>query len=497
MGVMKFLVHPESLLSEWPEVQNAYITGFDGRVFPSRVELEGNVVSCRRPASESGKFNIAWPVPGYGRPTLTTSSLREQDTTYVLAIELARGKICQVRNQVASWEQLGMLIPDTFRTINREAHRLFAMAVGMKADPVEASAVATQAIAKACEAAEALTKAYTDQRLTIRLKKAAQLPISLGCNLAHAAPESRWESLVPGTFNAAAIPIEWRFIEQAEGDYQWNWLDAQVEWCLQNKLVIRGGPLLDLSPNGLPKWLDQWGHDFFNLQSFLCDFVETAVSRFIGKIRLWEVSARVNTGGALNLSEENCLTLVARTLEVARRVDEESQFLIRIEQPWGTYQSRGQHRLSPVQFVDALLRCGVGLGGVNLEIAVGFGDRGSASRDMLDFSRMIDVWSTLEIPLQVTLAFPSSSNPDPHACGDIKIDGSGWKTPWSEQAQADWIDAYLPLLIAKQAVTGIFWTHLSDQAPHEFPNAGLLDQTGRPKKAFESLRLHSKNHLQD
>lgn len=497
MGVMKFLVHPESLLSEWPEVQNAYITGFDGRVFPSRVELEGNVVSCRRPASESGKFNIAWPVPGFGRPTLTTSSLREQDTTYVLAVELARGKICQVRNQVAAWEQLGMLIPDTFRTISREAHRLFAMAVGMKADPVEASAVATQAIVKACEAAEALTKAYTDQRLTIRLKKATQLPISLGCNLAHAAPVSSWESLVPGTFNAAAIPIEWRFIEQAEGDYQWDWLDAQVEWCLQNKLVIRGGPLLDLSANGLPKWLDQWGHDFFNLQSFLCDFVETAVSRFIGKIRLWEVSARVNTGGALKLSEENCLTLVARTLEVARRVDEESQFLIRIEQPWGTYQSRGQHRLSPVQFVDALLRCGVGLGGVNLEIAVGFGDRGSASRDMLDFSRMIDVWSTLEIPLHVTLAFPSSSNPDPHASGGIKIDVNGWKTPWSEQAQADWIDTYLPLLIAKQAVTGIFWTHLSDQAPHEFPNAGLLDQTGRPKKAFESLRLHSKNHLQD
>ena len=26
MGVMKFLVHPESLMSEWPEVQNAYIT---------------------------------------------------------------------------------------------------------------------------------------------------------------------------------------------------------------------------------------------------------------------------------------------------------------------------------------------------------------------------------------------------------------------------------------------------------------------------------------
>ena len=238
MGVMKFLVHPESLLSEWPEAQNAYITGFDGRVFPSRVEMEGNVVACRRPASDSGKFNIAWPVPGFGRPTLATSSLREQDAIYVLAVELARGKICQVRNQVAGWEQLGMLVPDAFHPINREAHRLFAKSVGLKADPAEASAVATAAIAKACEAAEVLTKAYTDQRLTIRLKKATQLPISLGCNLAHSVPEPSWESLLPGTFNAAAVPIEWRFIEREEGDYQWDWLDTQVEWCLQNKLVM-------------------------------------------------------------------------------------------------------------------------------------------------------------------------------------------------------------------------------------------------------------------
>lgn len=494
MGVMKFLVYPESLMAGWPEAQHAYITGFDGRVFPSRVEIEGNVVACRRPSSDSGKFNIAWPVPGFGRPVLTTSSLREQDTAYLLAVELARGKICQVRNQVATWEQLGMQIPDAFAPLHHEAHALFAKAVGLKEDPVTASEIATQAIAKACQAAEVLTKSYTEQRLAIRVRRSVQLPLSLGCHLAHAAPDPSWDSLLPGTFNAAGIPIEWRFIEASEGEYDWSWLDAQVDWCQHHKLVMRGGPLLDLSRRGLPAWLEQWGHDFFNLQSFLCDFVETAVQRYFGKIRLWEVSSRVNTGGALNLTEENCLTLVARTLDAARRVDEESQFLIRIEQPWGTYQTRGLHRLSPVQFVDALLRCGVGLAGVDLEIAVGYGERGSASRDLLDFSRMLDLWSSLEIPLHITLAFPSSSQPDPLADPQLALESNGWKSPWSEEAQAEWIDTYLPLLIAKQAVTGIYWSHLSDAAPHDFPNAGLLDASGRPKKALRILAEHSQNH---
>lgn len=497
MGVMKFQVHPESLLADgWPEAQNAYVTGFDGRVFPSRVEIDGNVIACRRPASDSGKFNIAWPVPGFGSPVLATSSLREQEGTYLLAVELARGRICQVRNQVANWEQLGMQIPDDFRALHKESQSLFAKCVGMKSDPIAASEVATQAIAKSCEASDLLTKSYTDQRLAIRVRRSSQLPVSLGCNLAHARPDATWDSLIPGTFNAAAVPIEWRHIEQEEGTYDWSWLDAQVEWCQQHKLVMRGGPLLDLSPRGLPKWLEQWGHDFFNLQSFLCDFVETAISRYLGKIRHWEVSSRVNTGGALNLTEENCLTLVARTLEVARRVDEEAQFLIRIEQPWGTYQTRGQHRLSPVQFVDALLRCGVGLAGVNLEIAVGFSNRGSASRDALDVSRMLDVWSSLEIPLHITLAFPSSNAADPLADSGIGVDARGWKNPWSEAAQAEWLDTFLPLLISKQSVNGIYWSHLTDAAPHDFPNAGLLNAAGQPKLAMQTLAAHSKNHWQ-
>jgi len=49
---------------------------------------------------------------------------------------------------------------------------------------------------------------------------------------------------------------------------------------------------------------------------------------------LWEVSSRVNTGGSFNLNEEERLTLVARTLEVARQSDEEGQLMIRIEDPW-------------------------------------------------------------------------------------------------------------------------------------------------------------------
>jgi len=487
MGVMRFTVHPEGLLDAQADLPRAYISGFDGRVFASRFEVDGDNVDFRRVTADSGKLQVPYPVEGFGKPIVSTASLREHEDPYILSLELARGKICQVRNQLATWEGLGMQIPDEFRTAHKESHHLFAQATAAKPDVAEVTRLADQAIAKAFEAIDQLANAYVRQRLSVRFKRSPQLPVSFGCSINCVdAPYKQRESFLE-TFNAAAIPIEWKQIEPLEGEYNWDSCDELVAWCMENRLLMRGGPLLDLSPNGLPDWLNQWGHDYFNLQSFLCDFVETAISRYAGKVRLWEVSSRVNTGGSFNLTEEERLTLVARTLEVARQSDEEGQLMIRIEDPWGSYLSAGQHRLSPIQFVDALLRCGVGLSGVNLEISVGYGVKGSAPRDLLDLSRLIDQWSMLEIPLNVTLAFPSCSDADQNASDEVPVAPNSWRSPWSTQAQSDWIDSVFPLLMAKQSVVGIYWSHLTDASRHVFPNAGLIDASGTPKSSFQSI----------
>jgi hypothetical protein len=488
MGVMRFTVHPAGLLDD--HIQRAYVSGFDGRVFPSRVESKGETIEFLRMNSDSGKLAVPYPVEGFGRPVVSTATLREHEDNYILALELARGKICQVRNQLATWEGLGMSIPQEFRKVHREAHTLFAKATACKLDVEKATTLANKAISKSCEAAETLTNAYVQQRLSVRLKKSQQMAVSFGCSLNDIDSANKNSESFCQAFNSAAIPIEWKSIEPQEGEYDWDASDALVEYCQANKLLMRAGPLLDLSEEGLPAWLKQWGHDFFNLQSFLCDFVETAISKYQGKVRIWEVSSRINTGGAFNLNEEERLILVARTLEVARKVDEEAQLFIRIDQPWGAYQSEGNHRLSPIQFVDALLRCGIGLSGVNLEISVGYEGRDCGPRDLLDFSRLIDQWSMLEIPLHVTLAFPSSSERGEACQSDLTVESQTWRQPWSNEAQAAWINSNVPLLMAKQSVVGIYWTHLADGGQHVFPSAGLIDDAGAPKAGMEAFLKH-------
>jgi len=487
MGVMRFVVHPQELLADWPEAHRAYICGVDQAAWPTRIEISGNQLLCRRQNSDSGKLNIAWPVPGFGRPMLATASLPERDEAYLLAIELARGKIVQVRNQLATWQAAGMAIPDEFVPLHREAHQLLARAVAAQGEPAQASNIAQKALAKECEAAEILTRSYAAQRLEVRHRQYPQLPTVLGCSLGDSLFAAPQQQQFLSAFNGAAIPLQWRYIEPEEGDYRWDTYDAQVEWALANKLMLRGGPLVDLSPNGLPKWLSQWENDYWNLQSFVCDFIETVMSRYLGKVRTWEVAARPNAGGALALTEENRLTLVAKILDVARQVDQEGQFLIRIDQPWGEYQARGQHKLSPMQFADALVRAGMEMSTINLEIGVGFSPMGSPSRDLIDFSRMIDQWSLLGLPLQVTLAFPSGTDHDANQTTDLEVDARSWKLPVSEEAQARWIDEYVPLLLAKPAVVAVFWNHLSDAQPHRFPHAGLVRPDGSGKPSLASI----------
>lgn len=486
MGLIRFAVPSTAAVGDWPQVHRGYLTGADGRIFTTRVEWDGQFVGCRRTSHESSKFHVAWPVSGYGLPMLNTASLPEREEPYNLPVELARGKIVQIRNQAGAWELAGMTVPPEYRPIILSAQRLFARAASAQAEALTAAAIADEALAEACRAGELLASSYAQQALAGRHQKYPHLPASLGCGMG-AVPTSAQGELFSAAFNAAAVPIRWTSVEQEEGTYAWETADAQVAWCEQHKLMVRGGPLIDLGPGGLPEWLSRWESDLFNLQSFVCDFVETAMGRYHGRIRWWEVAARLNTGGALTLNEETRLALVARILEVARQVDEEAQLLLRIDQPWGEYQARGQHRVSPLQIVDALLRSGVGLAGVNLEIAAGYLPSGTPNRDLLDYSRLIDQWSLLGIPLFVTLAVPSQTGTDAECATELEVDPQSARTGVSPQAQCEWIERFLPLLLAKPAVAGVYWSHFSDAERHDFPHAGLLDTQGEPKPALEQL----------
>ena len=60
---------------------------------------------------------------------------------------------------------------------------------------------------------------------------------------------------------------------------------------------------------------------------------------------------------------------------------------------------------------------------------------------------------------------------------------------WTPAAQQAWVARYLPLMLAKPFVQGIYWNQLQDSVPHDFPHGGLFDEHRKAKPALRTLAL--------
>ena len=111
MGLMRFRVFPTERITE-EMVQQAYLSGIDRVSWPVRTSVEGGELVLQRSVSDSANLQVPWPVEGYGRLTLASGSLMERPEPYLLPLEIARGMIVQVRNQLSEWQVIGLTVPE-------------------------------------------------------------------------------------------------------------------------------------------------------------------------------------------------------------------------------------------------------------------------------------------------------------------------------------------------------------------------------------------------
>jgi hypothetical protein len=492
IALMRMLVDPASGITQ-QAADRAYLSGLDQIPWPSRSRLRDGELTIERSITDSGKFQIPFPLKGRGEVMLSTGTLMQRDRPYYLEVELARGKLNHLRNQIAEWQAVGLVVPPPIEESLKDAIEKFSLAVTNQHEPAKAAEQARVAIHAALDVSEAVTESYIEQALAIRHRQTPKLPVLLGTRLDHRIFPPAALTQLTTSFNSLTVPLLWRSLEATEGDYQWGMYDKMIEWCYAQKVPVIGGPLLRMDDRGLPDWLTLWEGDFEGLLSFASEFVATVVRRYQGKVAVWQCAARVNVASALSLQEEQKLQMAVRALEVTRKVDPTTPAIIRFDQPWGEYLKRGEFDLSPLHFADALVRAGLQLGGIGLEINVGYHPAGTSYRDRLDFSRMLDLWSYLGLPLHIMLTVPSSDQPDPKAYGtSMPIAGLA---NWTPEGQSTWIKRFVPLMLAKSYVQSITWNQLCDADPHDFPNGGLFDAAGVAKPAFAALSSLRKKHL--
>jgi len=491
MGLMRFAVTPPQRVTE-ESVQQAYLLGLDRICWQVQTRMENGQLTLRRAVSESGSLYIPWEVDRYGRFTLSTGSLIEHPTPYHLSLELARGTVGQLRNQIADWQAIGLVVPDKIGKIVHRAMGYLGRAAVGQADSRTCAELAERAIRVAFEAAELLVASYTDQAIAVRRRAAGKLSCFLGGDLGASLLDEYTAEQFLLSFNAAGVPTCWREIEASEGSRYWAICDKQIEWCKTHGLKVCGGPLLQLDPRGLPDWLCLWEDDFDNILSFVSEFIGETITRYRGKVDLWQCAGRLNTAEVLSLSEEERLRLAAQCIELTRSLDPATPAVMSFDQPWAEYTSRRDMDFPPLHFADALIRAGLDLGGLMLEVNLGYHPGGTLPRTPLEFSRQLDYWSILGLPLFISLSVPAADTADPLAQRRVKLP-PGSATPKTQQ---EWIARYVPLILSKPYVQGILWNQLRDSEPHDFPHGGLFDLRRHPKPALRTLASIRQAHLQ-
>jgi len=280
---------------------------------------------------------------------------------------------------------------------------------------------------------------------------------------ARATLESRFLQL----FNYATTEnaAKWVCTEPEERRYTFGDLDAIVAWCEAHNVRLKGHCLVwgTRGPQGIPDWVRPY--EGRALRDLLRRRVESLVSRYAGRIPVWDV---VNEPlHALWLHDRLGPDYVADALTWAREADPSAQLLV------NEYEGLVG---KAAEFADLALR--LRESGAPLD-AIGeqahdppLWYSGRALRDALD------TLATAGLPIHLTeFTFPSDLRP---------IVGGPRDSRWTEEAQGLFYEHCYRAFFAHPAVEAITMWALWDGSTWK-PAGGILRPDLSPKPAFEAL----------
>lgn len=409
MGSVSFIV-PPSPPAEIAACLNAAALagGYDMAPAPTRRALTSNLLTLTKDAHESGYILIPWPTAAGRLEACLSTTLRERAEPYHLLIELARGKVNQLRCQTADWDAIGLAVEPEDRQELRALTRRFGEAV-LAPDLPDSGGVALDALRRAGAAGERLSASFAEQLLQTRVGENGPLETRLDCNLSQVPPPEARASLV-STFTSVRLTPDWSSLEPRRGEYHWAAFDELVAWAYSTGLDVSVGPVVDLADGRFPDWVaEDAAGDYARLADALTGFTEATLRRYQERVRSWQVCSGFNHRDVYGLGEDDRLRLATRLMEAARGVDADCSWVLGLAQPWGDYLTDGGNTYTPLVFADNLVRAGFQFAAVELEVLTGGPTRGSLPRDAIALYRLVELFGLLSLPLEVTFGgFPAT-----------------------------------------------------------------------------------------
>lgn len=473
--------------------------------------------------------------PALGLLALRTCLLPDRDEPYMLTLELARHRIMHFLNKLEDWGLFDLPADSPVLTEFELARRTFTaalveqrhdvqMGAGGKAGSengwgfsAKADRLARAALAQAVDAGEKLALVNAERQLPARLS--GQMYSSAAARVAaitQERPAPGAPAIVPGVGQAVVagapqigcvispdqyseplqkaagaacdfvtMPMRWVDMEPGEGKYDFTPTDRWIEWAVrQAKVSVVGGPLVDLRPSCTPEWLYIWENDYETLRELVYDHVQQIVTRYRRTVTRWTICSGLHVNTNFKLSFEQIMDLTRLCVLVVKKLHPSAKVQLEIAEPWGEYHAENKRSLPPRMYAEAVAQAGLGIDALGIRLQMGQPASGQATRDLMALSAILDAYGDFEKPIAITAAgVPSVSAPP--AGGR---DGGLWRSPWSEQGQADWLTKVMLICLSKPYVQSVCWQDLSDaSAKVEMPGGGLVGPGGAPKPAMKRM----------
>jgi hypothetical protein len=273
MGTMTFHLPPTLPPGLGKDLELVCLAGGpDNMPWPTQVQQSGRQLLLSRPLDESAYLVAPWTVQS-GSFMGSSATLMERQAPYNFLLELARGKVNQLRNQLFDWRTEGLVVAPGLVQLTQDAVRAFGRAALQQETPDAASREAQNALDLAYDAGRQLVQAYVQQVFAIRHQRAQRLETQLGCRLPVAVPGPAQTQALRETCTSVVIPMSWHVIESEEATYNWDSVDRRLAWAAEHGLPATAGPLVDFSSSQLPAWLWLWERDLPSMATFMCKFV--------------------------------------------------------------------------------------------------------------------------------------------------------------------------------------------------------------------------------
>ena len=474
--MLRFKTSPTNLVAS--QVINAHLIVRDNQIVPGKINVVDGVIEANAQGQTNYSLCLLYDVGKSGRLMLQTPILPSRDEPYILPLELARYRIKLFLDKSEEWQMFD-LSEDHVALIKWEKARAMFTTALVSSDEEEIFELAQKSLRYAIDATEHLALAHADLLLHRRYTTKCASSSTLGVRVNGSRFDKPLRDLIEKDMDLVSIPIPWNEIEPEQGKYNWEATDQWVKWAHNKGKNIIAGPLLDFSQkDAIPHWVRAWEHDFSEFKDRCYDFIERVIHRYGGAISFWNVTSGINTNAHVRLSVPSMVDLIRTATLVVRQTRRDARVMIEFSEPFSEFVATDSDAASLQVFWSRLQQEGVNLDALGVQVLGGVSG-GRATRDLMNYSSLLDRFHLFEIPLIISsLGVP---------CEIIDERGGWWKSPWAEDNQQQWANYMFFIALSKPYIESVIWTDLFDHDNSQLPTAAMVSKQGKPRQLLRRL----------